>query len=70
MTDESNVELVGKMNPKKLTSLEEDIKKEQAEILAAQVHWAKHGTNRLKKSAQSKREIMEELSRERFPWEE
>lgn len=70
MTDEYNVEFVGRLNPKKLTSLEEDFKKGQAEILADQAHWAKYGTNRSKKSAQSKREIMEELSRERFPWEE
>lgn len=34
MTDESNVEFVGKINPKKLTSLEEDFKREQAEIIA------------------------------------
>lgn len=70
MTDESNLEFVGRMNPQKLTSLAEDSKNELDEILADQAHWAKYGTNRSKKSAQSKREIMEELSRERFPWEE
>jgi hypothetical protein len=70
MIDETNVEFVGKMNPKKLTSLEEDFKKEQAEILADQAHWAKYGTNRSKKSTQGKREIAEELSRELFPREE
>jgi len=68
MTDESNIEFVGKMNPKKLTSLAEDIKKDQAEIIADREHWEKYGTNRRK--GQSKREIMEELSSERFPWEE
>ena len=68
MANKSNVEIVGKMNPKKLTSLEEDFRKEQAEILADQTHWKKCGTNRRK--GQSKTEIMEELSRERFPWEE
>lgn len=70
MTDESNLEFVGRMNPQKLTSLAEDSKNELDEILADQAHWAKYGTNRSKKSAQSKREIIEELSRERFPWEE
>ena len=70
MSDKSNLEFVGRMNPKKLTSLEEDFKKEQAEIIADREHWAKYGVNRSKKSAQSKREIMEELSRERFTWEE
>jgi len=70
MADESNVEFVGKMNPKKPTSLAEDAKNELAEIHADQAHWAKYGTNRSSKAAKSKREIMEELSRERFPWEE
>jgi hypothetical protein len=68
MTNESNLEFVGKLNPKKLTSLEEDRKKDQAEIIADQVHWKKNGANRQK--SLSKSEIMEELSRERFPWEE
>lgn len=70
MTAESNLEFVGKVKAKKLTSLSEEAKKEQEEILADQAHWAKYGTNRSKKAARSKREIMEELSRERFPWEE
>lgn len=64
----SDLEYVGKMNPRRLTSMEEDHKKEQAEILADQAHWSKCGTNR--RNGVSKREIMEELSRERFPWEE
>jgi len=70
MTNESNLEFVGKVKAEKLTTLAEDSKNDLAEILADQEHWAKHGTNRSKKSAKSKREIMEELSRERFPWEE
>ena len=70
MTNESNLEFVGKIKPEKLTSMAEDLKKEQEEILADQAHWAKHGTNRSTKAAKSKSEIMEELSRERFPWEE
>ena len=70
MTDESNIEFVGKMKAKKLTSLAEDSKNELDEIHADQAHWAKYGTNRSAKAVKSKREIMEELSRERFPWEE
>ena len=70
MADKSNLEFVGKIKPEKLTSLAEDSKNEQAEILADQARWAKHGTNRPTKAAKSKSEIMEELSRERFPWEE
>lgn len=68
MTNKSNLELLGQLSPKGLTSLGEDRKREQAEILADQEHWKKYGTNR--RNGASKREIMEELSRERFPWEE
>ena len=70
MTDESNLEFVGKIKADKTTSLAEDSKNDLAEIHADQAHWAKHGTNRSTRVAKSKREIMEELSRERFPWEE
>ena len=70
MANESNLEFVGKINAKKLTSLGEDSKKEQEESYADSEHWAKYGTNRSSKAAKSKSEIMEELSRERFPWEE
>jgi hypothetical protein len=70
MTEESNIEFVGKVKANKLTSLAEDSKTELAEIHADQAHWARHGTNRSSKAAKSKREIMEELSRERFPWED
>jgi len=58
MINEFNLEFVGKVKADKPTSF------------ADQAHWAKHGTNRSSKSAKSKSEIMEELSRERFPWEE
>ena len=70
MTNDSNIEFMGKVKAEKLTTLAEDSKNEFAEILAEQAHWAKHGTNRSTRAAKSKREIMEELSRERFPWEE
>ena len=70
MTDESNLEFLGKIKAEKLTTLAEDSKNELAEIHADQAHWAKHGTNRSTRAAKSKSEIMEELSRERFPWEE
>lgn len=70
MADKSNLEFMGKLEAKKLTSLAEDSKNEQAEIHADQAHWAKYGINRSTKATKSKSEIMEELSRERFPWEE
>ena len=65
----SDIEFFAKLNPQRLTSLEEDHKAEQKQILADQEHWAKHGTNRPKKSAPSKTDLMEQLSRERFPEE-
>lgn len=70
MHDESNLEYLGKANPQKLTSLAEDIKKDQEEIHADTEHWKRYGINRSTKAAKSKRELMEELTRERFPWEE
>ncbi|QWD66021.1 hypothetical protein [Polynucleobacter sp. MWH-Aus1W21] len=68
MSNRSNIEFVGKVKAEKLTSLAEDIKIDQAEIIADREHWAKYGTN--KRNGASKREIKEELTRERFPWEE
>lgn len=70
MTDRSNLEFVGRMRSEKLASAAGDCKKERAEILADQELWAKYGTNNPRKVTLSKREIMEEMSRERFPWEE
>jgi hypothetical protein len=70
MTDISNAEFAGSVKSKRLTSLSEDIKADTAEILADRKHWEKYGTNRSSKSVKSKREIMEELTRERLPWEE
>ena len=40
-----NIEFFAKLNPQRLTSLEEDHKAEQKQILADQEQWAKHGTN-------------------------
>ena len=65
-----DLEFVGPIKAHRLTSIAEDAREKQEEILADQAHWAKYGTNRSTRAAKSKREIMEELSRERFPWEE
>jgi len=51
------------------TSNAEDWKVEQAEIIADREHWAKHGTNRPRRGSPSKTELMQELSRDRFPEE-
>lgn len=63
----SDIEYFGKLNPRRLTTLSEDFRKEQAEILADQAHWKKYGKNRC--NSIGKQEIKEELSRERFPSE-
>jgi hypothetical protein len=70
MNDESNIEYMSKIKAEKLTSLAEDSKNDQAEISADKAYWIEHGSNHTTRAAKSKREIMEELSREPFPWEE
>lgn len=70
MTDKSNPEHLGKAETKKPTSLTEDSINKLANTDACTTDGEKHGANLLPKAAKSKREIMEELSRERFPWEE
>ena len=65
-----DLEFLGPIKSKRLTSLSEDSKNDQVQIRADQEYWEKYGTNRSKKSTKSKSEIMEELSRERFPWED
>ena len=69
MNDESNLEYLGSASSQKLTSLAEDIKKDQEEIRADTEHWKRYGINRSTNAAKSKREMMEELTRERFPRE-
>jgi len=70
MTDKSNLEYVGKTKSQRLTSFEEDFKNELAQIHADQARFAKYGTNSSKKVALMVGGQQEELSRERFPWEE
>lgn len=59
-----------KLNSQKPTSLAEDSKKEADEMAADQDHRTRCGNNRSTKTAKSKREIIEDLNRERLPWEE
>ena len=66
MTDKSNLEL------KKQALIEGGEISEQGEILSLSdsERRAKYGANGSRRASLSKREMMEELSRERFPWEE
>lgn len=70
MTDESNIESAGKIKAERLSALAKDAKNGLAEIHVTQDHLKMHSATRLCKAAKTKRELMEELSRERFPWEE
>ena len=51
-------------------SSEEVPKAEQKEVIEDQAHWTQHDANRSRRRSPSKTELMEQLSRERFPEEE
>ena len=68
MTNKSNLEEFGKLKSDESTSLADDAKSKSVDI--DQTHPEQHEANRPTRAAKSKREIMEELSRARFPWEE
>ena len=59
-----------KIMPEESASPEEGKTSEQSEILSDSERRAKYGSNSSRKSLQSKREMLEALSRVRFPWEE
>jgi hypothetical protein len=70
MTDKSNPEDLEKVETEKLALSAEDSSNELSDPCADKANAECHGVHRPTKAAKSKREIMEELSRERFPWEE
>jgi hypothetical protein len=47
-----------------------DDQKERGNVVADSTTPSKYDVDSLRKAALSKREIMEELSRQRFPWDE
>jgi 6-phosphogluconate dehydrogenase (decarboxylating) len=53
-----------------VSPLEESSDQDQVETFDVNQESVKASSYQSRKAAQSKREIMEELSRERFPWEE
>jgi hypothetical protein len=67
MTDESHLKNSEEIIPEKPSALEEDAKQEPAEKVAEGEQGAKHDAHHPRKAALTKREIMEALSRERFP---
>lgn len=58
------------LKPEIKLSLDSEENSEQPEILSDSERRAKYGSNGSRRASQSKREMMEALSRERFPWEE
>ncbi len=68
MTDKSTLEHSIKLKAKEPNSIADDANSKPIDINQASTE--KHEANRVTRAAKSKREIMEELSRERFPWEE
>jgi hypothetical protein len=69
MTDKSSSENPAQKEVLKRKSDEEACATEKVQSHADRARLLKHGGG-TRKSGQSKREIMEELSRARFPWEE
>jgi len=57
-------------NPEQTPPREDRERLDSSEILSDSELRAKYGTYGSRKAALSKREMMEALSRERFPWEE
>jgi hypothetical protein len=70
MTNHSNTEPDNKEDLKKEPSTPEELGWEQSEISSDQENEDRPASNHSRKAGRSKREIMEELSRARFPWDE
>ena len=58
------------LKPENPTSKAEGGSSEHLDILSDSERRAKYGVSGSKRAAPSKREMMERLSQERFPWEE
>ncbi|MBU3631158.1 hypothetical protein [Polynucleobacter sp. AP-Melu-500A-A1] len=69
MSDKSNLEFVGCMQPQRSTSLAEDFKRELTQMHADQARFAKYGTNSARKAALIESGQAEKETRERFPEE-
>jgi len=66
MSDDSNALFLGRVKAQRLTSIEEDCKREREQILVDQTRFAKYGTNSVKKAQLIKDGTREELTHERF----
>jgi hypothetical protein len=70
MNDEENLKYSEKIHPLKPDSLEENAGQGQAVMIADGELCIQQNTHNARKATLTKREMMEALSRERFPWEE
>ena len=70
MTKHFNSESENKEDLQKDSSVPEVLGREQSETPSDQEDGGAQASNHLRKAGRSKREIMEELSRARFPWDE
>ncbi len=70
MMNESKLDSADEEKHQKPPSEDGDAKKERAEDAVDQESSTEHRATNTRKAGVSKREIMEELSRQRFPWDE
>jgi hypothetical protein len=70
MTSKSTLECAGEVKPQTPSSQLEDAKEDQVEMISDPKAPTGNVANNPRRSGLSKREIMEELSRQRFPWDE
>jgi hypothetical protein len=70
MTNYSNTEPDNKEDLKKESSTPEELGQEKSETPSGQGGEGIQTSNHSRNAGRSKREIMEELSRARFPWDE
>lgn len=70
MPNKSTLASDKELKPIEPSSQAESANQEQEDTLAATSNMSKTGSSSSRKTALSKREIMEELSRQRFPWDE
>jgi hypothetical protein len=70
MTDKPTSECVDEVKSQKPSSQVEVAKEDQAETIPGPEALTRNIANNSRRSGLSKREIMEELSRQRFPWDE
>jgi hypothetical protein len=70
MSNKSILESAGGINPQTPPSQVEGVKEDQAEINPDPGALTGDVANISRRSGLSKREIMEDLSRQRFPWDE